>query len=94
MIVPTLPADPRFYPVLRRYSQGQLSAYDAACEIQALGIPGYHDPSASEVILWARQSGYGIPAPTRAEAAAEVARILDRAPGPRDKPERDDSSGP
>jgi hypothetical protein len=63
-----LPPDERFFPVLERYAAGQVSAYDAACEIQDLKIPGYHDPSASEVVLWARMAGFGIPTPTEEEA--------------------------
>ena len=78
--------DPRILPVLRRYAAGQVSAYDAACDIQELGIPGYEDPSASEVVMWARQTGIGIPAPTEEEAQAEgeaiLRRMRGREPGP------------
>lgn len=70
--------DRRFHPILKRYSEGKVSAYDAACEIQDLGIPGFDDPSASEVVLWAKMSGYGIPSPTREEAEREAAEILRR----------------
>ena len=70
--------DPRFFPVLERYARGELSAYDAACEIQELGLPGFHDPSASEVVLWSRMAGFGIPAPTEEEAQAEAEAILHR----------------
>lgn len=72
----TLPAHRAFYPILARYAKGEVSAYNAACEIQDLGLPGYHDPSASEVVLWARQTGYGIPSPSEEEARAEADRIL------------------
>ena len=51
---------------------------DAATDIQALGIEGFHDPSASEVVLWARKAGYGGPAPTREEAQEEARAILER----------------
>jgi hypothetical protein len=68
--------DPRILPVLRRYAAGEVSAYDAACDIQDLRIPGYEDPSASEVVLWARQTGIGLPAPTEEEAQAEADAIL------------------
>jgi hypothetical protein len=74
----TLPAHPAFDPILARYARGEVSAYDAACEIQDLGLPGYHDPSASEVVLWAKQTGHGIPSPSEAEARAEADRILER----------------
>jgi hypothetical protein len=73
--------DPRILPVLRRYAAGRVSAYDAACDIQDLRIPGYEDPSASEVVLWARQTGIGIPAPTEEEAQAEADAILRRMRG-------------
>jgi hypothetical protein len=72
------PPDPRFFPILERYARGEVSAYDAACEIQDLGIPGFHDPSASEVVLWSRVAGFGIPAPSEEEARAEADAILRR----------------
>ena len=70
-----------FRPILERYSRGEVSAYDAACDIQDLGEPGFHDPSASEVIHWARMIGLGPPIPDEAEARAEADRILDRMSG-------------
>lgn len=73
---PELPPDERFYPILEKYALGRISAYDAACEIQEMGLPGYDDPSASEVVLWAKMTGYGIPTPTEAEAREEAAAIL------------------
>ena len=76
--LPTLPPDERFYPVLKKYAEGGISAYDAACEIQEMEIPGYHDPSASEVVLWARMAGFGLPTPTEEEARAEAEAILSR----------------
>lgn len=72
------PPDERFYPVLERYSRGEVSAYDAACDIQELGIPGFEDPSASEVVLWAKMAGFGIPTPGEDEAQAEADAILAR----------------
>lgn len=72
------PVHPRMLPILRRYAAGAVSAYDAACEIQELGLPGYPDPSASEVVLWARSSGIGIPTPSEEEARAEADAILKR----------------
>lgn len=75
---PALPPDERFFPILARYARGDVSAYDAACEIQDLGLPGYHDPSASEVVLWSKAAGFGIPSPSEAEAEAEAREILGR----------------
>jgi hypothetical protein len=72
------PPDERLHPTLRKYAAGQISAYNAACEIQDLKIPGYDDPSASEVVLWAVAAGYGIPAPSEEEAQEEAARILEK----------------
>jgi hypothetical protein len=77
---PDLPPDPRFFPILEKYSRGGISAYDAACEIQDLDLSGYDDPSASEVILWAKAAGFGIPHPTEEEARAEADAILERSP--------------
>lgn len=64
--------------VLRRYSKALVSAYDAACEIQDLGLPGFHDPSAGDVVAWVRETGLGIPAPSEEEASAEAEIILRR----------------
>lgn len=72
------PPDPRFHPILERYSRGEVSACDAACEIQDLGIPGFEDPSASEVVLWSRMAGFGIPTPSEEEAHREAEEILRR----------------
>ncbi len=70
--------DARIFPILRRYVAGDVSAYDAACEIQDLGLPGYHDPSAGDVVVWSRAAGFGIPTPSEEEAQAEAQQILDR----------------
>ena len=70
--------DPRIHPILERYARGDVSAYDAACEVQELGLPGYDDPSASEVILWSRAAGFGIPAPSEEEARREAEEVLRR----------------
>lgn len=75
---PFPPEDDRFFAILLRYSAGDLSAYNAACEIQELGLPGFDDPSASEVIIWTRDAGLNLPSPTEAEARAEAQRIIDR----------------
>jgi hypothetical protein len=70
--------DERIFPILRRYAAGEVSAYNAACEIQDLGLPGYHDPSAGDVVVWSKSVGFGIPAPSEEEARAEAQVILDR----------------
>ncbi len=61
MQVKISPPDPRIFDILKAYSQGQVSAANAAFDIQARGIPGLEDPSASEVILWSKMAGFGIP---------------------------------
>lgn len=76
MTIPVTPPDAKFYPLLKKYSEGGISAMDAAYEIQQLKIPGFEDPSASEVILWAKMAGYGIPSPSKEEAEAEAAEII------------------
>lgn len=78
MPVETPPPDPRFLPILERYSRGEVSAYDAACDIQDLQIPGFHDPSASEVVVWTRMVGLSLPGPTKEEAEREAEEILRR----------------
>ena len=72
MKIKATPPDPRTFPVLKRYSEGDLSAANAAFEIQAMNIPGCDDPSASEVILWTRMAGFNLPAPSREEAEREA----------------------
>ncbi len=76
MTIPLAPPDKKFYPVLKKYSDGDISASNAAYEIYEMKIPGYEDPSASEVILWAKMAGYGIPTPSEEEAKAQAAEIL------------------
>ena len=71
-------ADRRLYPILERYSRGEIGAADAAFEIQATGLPGFEDPSASEVVLWSIAAGFGVSSPSSEEAAAEADRILRR----------------
>jgi hypothetical protein len=68
--------DPRILPVLDRYSRGEVSAYDAACDIQDLGIHGLDDPSAGDVVYWAWEAGLGPPIPSEEEARAEAERII------------------
>lgn len=80
MKLPANPPHPRFDSILKRYSQGRISASRAADEIQELNIPGYNDPSASEVILWSKMVGYGIPTPSKEEAEEEARKILNRKP--------------
>lgn len=76
MKVQASPPDKAFYPILKKYSEGNISAYDAACEIQDLKIPGFEDPSASEVVIWSQMAGFGIPTPSEEEAQAEADAIL------------------
>ena len=68
--------DERFLPILTRYSEGKVSAYDAACEIPKPNFRGFDDPGASEVIVRARMAGYSVPAPSREEARREAEEIL------------------
>lgn len=75
------PPDPRIFDILKAYSQGQVSAANAAFDIQARGIPGLEDPSASEVILWSKMAGFGIPDPGEEAAQAEAAALAARLRG-------------
>jgi hypothetical protein len=78
MKVKAAPPDPRTLPVLNRYSRGELSAANAAWEIQALRITGCDDPSASELILWTLAVGLPLPGPSREEAEREAEEFLQR----------------
>jgi hypothetical protein len=53
--------DERFLPILKRYSEGKVSAYDAACEIPKPNVPGFDDPGASEVIVGRGWRGTAFP---------------------------------
>jgi hypothetical protein len=76
--------DERILDILKKYSEGDMSAADAAYDIQALRIPGFENPSASEVIIWSKDAGFGIPTPSDEEVQEQVARILART-GQKDK---------
>ncbi|MDI1227175.1 MAG: hypothetical protein PSY14_05790 [bacterium] len=76
MTIKTAEPDKKFYPILKQYSEGSISATNAAYEIQQMKIAGFEDPSASEVIIWAKMAGYGIPSPSEDEAKAEAAELL------------------
>lgn len=78
--------DVRIFPILRRYAAGEVSAYNAACEIQDLGLPEYPDPSAGDVVVWSRAAGFGIPTPSEEEAQAEAQFILKRLRKDPDRP--------
>lgn len=75
MTVKVQPPDKAFYDILKKYSEGKISAYNAATEIQDRNIPGFDDPSAGEVIVWAKMAGYGIPVPSEDQARAEAAEL-------------------
>lgn len=45
MTIKVADPDKQFYPILKKYSQGNISACDAACEIQDMNIPGFDDPA-------------------------------------------------
>ncbi len=69
---------------LYKYSTGDISASDAAYEIQALKIPGYSNPSVSEVMLWSRAVGYGLipDLQTEEEDEADAERIFKKCKNP------------
>lgn len=43
--------DERSDAILKTYAAGELSAADAAYDVQALALAGFENPSASEIIL-------------------------------------------
>ena len=51
---------------------------NAAYEIQTLNIPGYDDPSITEVVLWSKAVGYGIPMQISEEEAEKEAEEIIR----------------
>ena len=63
---------------LKAYSQGQITAENAAWEIQQMNTDGFLNPSVSEVIIWSRNAGYGIPNPPDSEVAAQVEKAWKR----------------
>ena len=63
---------------LKVYSQGQITTENAAWEIQQMNIDGFLNPSVSEVIIWSRNAGYGIPNPPDEEVAAQVEKAWRR----------------
>jgi len=63
---------------LKAYARGQITAENAAWEIQQLNINGFLNPSVSEVIIWSRNAGYGIPNPPDSEVAAQVEKAWKR----------------
>lgn len=75
------PPDLRILDILEAYSQGRMSAPDATFDIQARGIPGLDDPSASEVILWSKMAGFRSPDSGREAAEAEAAALAGRRRG-------------
>jgi hypothetical protein len=78
MLVQPRPPDARFFHILKGYAAGEVSASNAAYDIQVMGIPGYEDPSASEVVLWSKMVGYGIPTASRESAEADAERIVQK----------------
>lgn len=76
MTAPHKQPDKKFYPVLKKYADGDISASAAADEIYDMKLPGYEDPSAGDVVAWSRLAGYGVPSPDEEDAKAEAAEIL------------------
>lgn len=76
MTVPISQPDKKFYPVLKRYADGDISASAAADEIYDMKLPGYEDPAAGDVVAWAKLAGYGTPSPSKGDAEAEAAEFL------------------
>lgn len=76
MTAPVSQPDKKFYPVLKRYADGDISASAAADEIYDMKVAGFEDPSAGDVVAWAKLAGYGTPSPSEAEAKAEAAELL------------------
>ncbi len=76
MTTPVTQPDKKFYPVLKKYADGDISASTAADEIYEMKVPGFEDPSPGDVVAWSRLVGYGIPSPTEDEAKAEAAEML------------------
>ncbi len=76
MTAPPKQPDQKFYPVLKKYADGDISASAAADEIYEMKLPGYEDPAAGDVVAWAKLAGYGIPSPSEEDAKAEAAALL------------------
>ena len=63
---------------LRLYASGVLSVSRAAWEIQSLGLPGFQDTAAVDVIRWGIETGIGGPWPSKEEAIAQVRKAAER----------------
>lgn len=72
--------DQRIYPVLKKYADGDLSAVDAAYEVQKMKIPDIPFPSASEIILWSRAIGLSLPEPDQENIEDQIEEILANMP--------------
>lgn len=59
------PDDQQSDAILKVYAAGDISATDAAYDVQALGLPDFENSSASEIIPWPKATGYGIPMSVR-----------------------------
>jgi hypothetical protein len=50
MSKPLSQPDAKFYPILKQYADGDISASKAADEIYEMKIPGYEDPAPGDVV--------------------------------------------
>ena len=76
MTAPVTQPDRKFYPILKKYADGDISASTAADEIYEMKLPGFEDPAPGDVVAWARLAGFGIPSPSEDDAKAEAAELL------------------
>jgi hypothetical protein len=63
--------------VLADYIHGNLTASAAAWILWHERLTPVPDPSASEVIVWSKQCGFGIPQPSEKEVQEQVKRCLE-----------------
>ena len=63
--------------VLKDYVSGNLTASGAAYVLWHDQLTPVPDPSASEVIVWSRECGFGIPIPPESEVVEQVKRAME-----------------
>lgn len=63
--------------IVHGYAMGKFTASGAAWELWNRKLTPLDDPRAGDVIVWAKECGYGIPIPPDDEVEEQVRKALD-----------------